>query len=142
MALGFLTDLLKWLFFARARQQAADLQIADRARLLLRQLSNLPDWPSPPVSGHSLSGWAASLLMALRQAGPNLTGIVKLHLSASPRVRDAIGSVRDDFERAVALLEALFGKDFSMTAWEDDRRPGIEATLRKALGDVRGCETR
>ena len=106
---------------------------------MLRRLAALPDWPDPAVSGQDLSGWAAWLLKGLQGAAPELKALVELRPEASSDVKSAIGEARDRYDQAVDLLGGLFGKEFSVTAWEDDRRHGIVATLQKAIGHVRAC---
>ncbi len=136
---NFLPGWLERLVSARQRQQATDLRIADKARPLLRRLADLPDWPDLAVSGQDLSAWAAWLLKGLQDAEPELKALVDLRPEASAGVKRAIGEARDQHEQAVALLGALFGRDFSVSAWDDDRRFGITAKLRKAVGHVRAC---
>lgn len=139
MDLSFLPNWLVELASARARQRAVDMRIADGALPLVRLLSNLPDMPSPTMSGQELSGWPAWFLKALREAEPGLRALVKRRPSASPRVRETIGTARDELERAVVLLTGLFCEGFQHHSLGDDRRQGIEDKLRKALWHVLAC---
>src|SRR5258708_38942948 len=136
---NFLPGWFEKLVPARQRQQATDLRIADGTRPLLRRLTGLPDWPNPGTRGQDLSGWAAWLLKGLQEAEPDLKSLVVLRPDASPSVRRAIGEARDHYDQATGLLEALFGKDFSMSAWDDDRRHALGAKLRKAVGHLQAA---
>lgn len=135
----FLGGWLETLLSASRRQKRTDGRIADGARQLLRQLGSISDRPDHNVSGHDLSAWAACLFKGLQAAEPGLKALAGLRPEASPYVQYAIGKARDHLEQATALLAGFFGKDFRMTAWDDDRRAGMDAALRRVLRHVHEC---
>lgn len=140
--LGPLTSIGERLFGDRARRQAADRRVADRALHLRRQLAaSFEDWPVGPRTLEELVRWAIKLTHGFVAMDAALAALVEPSADASRKARRAVTKARDEYY-AVANLVNPVTRDANIAIkrpWEGAEASAIEAPLRRAWAHMRPC---
>jgi hypothetical protein len=136
--LGLVAGWAERLLGVRSRRHATDTRIADKAKVLRRQLAaSVPDRPDSPVGLDDLTTWAGKLAAGFGVTEPAVRELVDLRPDASARVRRAVGPVRDEYYAAADVVNRLFaGGGLSITA---ENRPQVATRLMAAADHMRKC---
>ena len=141
MDLSFLTSWLEKLVSARARQRATDLKMADRARMLQRELeASFNDWPHAPTTAKELESWAFRLARGYATTEPAMRELVDLRPEASRNIRRAAGAARDSFFAAADVIN----REVEERRYPLDIIPGErvdDVGLRRAFAEMQRCLT-
>src|SRR5260370_20813061 len=138
--LGPLAGFAERFFGNRERRRATNTRIGDKARQLRRQLlASFEEWEwgtIGPKTVEDLARWAAQKFAAgYRVTEPALRELVDLRADASHHVRQLVGTARDHYDAAAALVNPLI-KSGVLTVCAANRGL-VEGELRQAVAHVR-----
>jgi hypothetical protein len=140
--LGPLTSISEKVFGDRARRQAADRRVADRALHMRRELAaSFEDWPAGPRTLEDLVRWGIKLSRGFAATDASLASLVEPSADASRKARRAVTKARDEYYAVANLVNPLM-RSVNIEIkrpWETAEAATIEGPLRRAWAHMRPC---